>query len=93
MATRNQSLDYFYELFIPMRIIQINRKTRSFLAMKLIHFWYGAVSITPSFFNGHSQVVSVNCDKRGERPVLNDSLKFAGGQFSFVSLPTNTRLR
>lgn len=93
MATRNQSLDYFYELFIPMRIIQINRKTRSFLAMKLIHFWYGAVSITPSFFNGHSQVVSVDCDKRGERPVLNDSLKFAGAQFSFVSLPTNTRLR
>lgn len=28
----------FYESFIPMRIIQINRKTRSFLAMKLNHF-------------------------------------------------------
>lgn len=38
MTNSNQSLNYFYESFIPMRIIQINGKTRSFSVMKLIHF-------------------------------------------------------
>lgn len=38
MATGNQSLNHFYESFIPMPIIQINGKTHSFSAMKLIHF-------------------------------------------------------